>query len=94
MSRKGFEFSQADKEEARRRWHEQNPGREDEELEIDHIIAVWFAKENGMAPDEVRTLQNARALPKDEHRARDHKDTSEMTAHLSNIARFVGRLFD
>lgn len=90
--RKGYEFSDSVRAEAARIWHEQNPGREDEELDIDHKVPIFRAKQMGMHPHEVNTLQNARAMPRSEHQQRDHNE--DVTGFLAGLARFVGRLFD
>jgi len=91
-TRRGYEFSDRDKREAKRRWHEANPGREDEQLDVDHKVPIFRAREMGMHPHEVNTLQNARAVPRAEHQKRDHNE--DVTGFLSGMARFVGRLFD
>jgi len=94
MGRKNYEFSDRVKDEAIRRWRIANPGREDEELEIDHRTPIWFAKEHNIHPSVVTSQDNARALPKSEHRDRNHYDEEEIRGFLAQLANFVGRLFE
>lgn len=93
-NRRGFEFSEQVKEEARRRWHAENPNNENAVLEVHHKCSVKHARELGLNPHEVNTLQNAQAMPVEEHRKVDHSDTEEMDGLLATMARFVGRLFN
>lgn len=94
MPRKGYEFSQRTRNEAIRRWHRDNPGREDEELEVHHRVPVYYARKHGIHPDVVRSQDNAQAMPKSEHRGVDHYDEEQINAHLSSLANFLGRLFE
>jgi hypothetical protein len=95
VSRKGHEFNQRTKDLAIRKWHAENPGRENEKLEVDHKVGVDYAKRNGIPPAVTKQADNARAMPVSEHKQR-HRDATdeEMNGHLSGIARFVGRLFE
>lgn len=75
--RRRYEFPDRVKESARKKWHEENPGNENEPLEVDHKIPVWWAKKNNIPPDLVRTRQNARALRIKEHKQRHREEPSE-----------------
>jgi hypothetical protein len=92
--RRGYEFDERTKDEAITRWHRDNPGREDEELEVHHRLPVWFGRENGVHPDVIRSPQNAQVLPKGEHRQVDHYDEQQNAENLGTLANFWGRLFD
>lgn len=91
-NRKGYEFDQRTKDQAITAWHRDNPGREDEQLDVDHIIPIFRARELGLHPHEVNTLENARVLPRSEHQQRDHHE--DLGDFLSKMTGFVGRLFD
>lgn len=92
MPRKGYEFSQRTRNEAIRRWYINNPGREKEELEVDHKVPIWYAKKHGIHPSVIRSQDNARALPKEDHKQRDHYDEEEIRFFLSTLTQFIGRL--
>ena len=67
MSRGRFEFPRRVKDNARNKWHAENPGREDEALEVNHKIPIHVAKDLHIPPDLVRTQDNAEALTIEEH---------------------------
>jgi hypothetical protein len=90
--RKGYEFDKRTKDQAITAWHRDNPGREKEELDVDHILPIFRAIEIGLHPHEVNTLQNARVMPRSEHQQRDHHE--DVSEHVEKLAGFVGRLFD
>lgn len=94
MPRKGYEFPDRVKDEAIRRWRIKNPDRTDEELEVDHKVPVWFAKKHGVPREVITSQDNARAIPKSEHRDRDHYDEEEIKAFLSQLVNFIGRMFE
>jgi len=93
MGRQSYEFSEHTKEAARLRWHKDNPKRQSEELEVDHIIAIWWMRENGIPPVVGRSAQNARALPTQEHIQKHRDETSEEYRLLAVfLTGFVGSL--
>ena len=77
MSRGRYEFPKRVKDDAHSKWHANNPGREDESLEVDHIVPVWYAKKNHIPPDLVRVGNNARALTVKEHKERHRNEPTE-----------------
>jgi 5-methylcytosine-specific restriction endonuclease McrA len=78
MSRKGYEFSSRIKGEEKRRWRKRNPGREDESLEVHHILPIYKAKEYDVPKEAVRSQQNAVAVDSEFHK-KVHKETDEET---------------
>lgn len=94
MARRGYEFDKRTREAARIKWHRDNPGREDEQLEVDHKVPIWYAKKNGIPPAVIKSQDNARALPVDEHKERDHYDEEEINFFLSSLTHFIGGLFN
>lgn len=93
-SRRGYEFSESVRQKAIKKWHEENPGNEDVELDVHHLVSIKHARESGLHPHTVNTLQNAQAMPRSEHQKLDHSNTEDMDGFLAGMARFVGRLFD
>lgn len=78
MGRRGrYEFPQGVIESARMSWHKDNPNRQDELLEVDHIIAVAVAKRLLIPADLIRTRSNAKALTIGEHLERHRNDLSD-----------------
>lgn len=78
MSRKGYEFSDRTKYQAKKRWHTKNPGRENEELEVHHLLPVSEGKKRGVPRDALRSDENAIAVPKDFHQE-IHRELDEST---------------
>ena len=68
MSRRGrYDFNSRTKDKAKADWHADHPDREDERLEVNHIVAVHYARKMGIPPDLVRTQDNAEALTIPDH---------------------------
>lgn len=74
--RRGFEFDRRTRDRAIEKWHHANPGNEDEELEVDHKVPIWFAKKHRLPSAVIRSQQNAEALPKSDHKEK-HRNESE-----------------
>lgn len=72
-----YDFDEATKDSAKRKWHADNPGNEKVPLEVDHHIPVWWAKKNNIPPDLVRTRQNARAMRVHEHKERHRNEPTD-----------------
>ena len=89
MSRGRYEFSQRTKDSAVNKWRWNNPDRDDEDLEVDHIVPVWAAKELGIPADLVRTDDNARALTVGEHKDR-HRNESDLEEYRSLAQSILG----
>jgi len=77
MTRGKYEFSDRTKEAARRKWHAENPGNEDANLEVDHLVAVWFAKKHGIPHQQITSGANAKALRQKEHKAKHRNEPTE-----------------
>jgi len=67
-SRKGYEFSDRVKDEETTRWHSKNPGREDEKVEIHHILPISEAKKRDVPKEAVRSQQNAVGVSQEFHK--------------------------
>lgn len=95
MPRGRYEFDKRTKDEAFSRWHAENPGNEDANLEIHHRIPVHFAKKEGIPPDLVRTQDNAVAVTRDEHKEihRNEPSDEEYKTLAQSILGWVGGLF-
>lgn len=68
MSRRGCEFSSWVKDQVITKWHKQNPGNEDVELEVHHRVAISAGKKLGIPRKVLKSPENAQAMPADEHR--------------------------
>ena len=94
MKRGGYEFSKRIKNVARNKWHAEHPNREDEILEVDHIVAIWWMKKNNIPPIVGKSGQNAQALPVQEHKEKHQNETDEMYRTLAiALLGFVNMLF-
>ena len=77
-NRKGCEFNERIKEEERVKWHKKNPSREDEELEVHHVLPIYKAQEYEVPKEAVKSQLNAIALDKPTH-LEAHRHTDEDT---------------
>ena len=95
MRRRGHEVSDRTKEAARLQWHKDNPGNEDADLEVDHIIPVWYAIKTGIAPAHSTSGANARAMRQKEHkqRHRDEEGEDELGSMAQGVLGILGKLF-
>ncbi|NCS97980.1 MAG: hypothetical protein GW762_05305 [Candidatus Pacebacteria bacterium] len=87
--RKEYEFSMQTKDSVINSWHAQNPGRHNAELEVDHIIPIWWARQQAIPPEIVKTRDNARALTKSEHKRR-HKNELSHQEYVSLAQTILG----
>lgn len=69
MGRKGAEFNRRTKEQAKRKWRRKNPGREDEELQVHHKVAVHAGRKLGIPKRVLKSPKNAVAMPAPDHKA-------------------------
>ncbi len=90
-----YEFSQRTKNTAISRWHWEHPGREDEKLEVHHIIPVRVAITLDIPPTLVRTADNAQAMPVAEHKEKHQNEPSleEYRLLAQSILGWHGNLF-
>lgn len=94
-NRKGYEFSKRDIDQAHNNWHKNNPGRQDEKLNAHHKVPIWFARENNLPAETIRSAQNLQMLPYDEH-VQTHREMEEagLWAIWNSLTTYVGGLFD
>jgi len=67
MSRASCEFSQKVKQEAKRRYYENNPGSELVNLEVHHKVSIKAGRQLGIPKHILKSQENAIALPDYEH---------------------------
>ena len=79
--RSGAEFNNRIKDEERSRWHAKNPGREDADLNVHHIMPIAEGLKRGVSKDALKSQQNAVALEKDFHN-KVHRETDEETLNV------------
>jgi len=74
MGRKGAEFSDRVKENARQEWYRNNPDRQDEQLDVHHKCSIAYGKSRGIPNWLLKSQENAQALPIQEHNREVHDE--------------------
>lgn len=67
MKRSGKEFSKRVRKEARRIWHENNPGMEDQELQVHHRLPISKFRKYRIPKRLVTSEKNAQAVTPEKH---------------------------
>ena len=80
-SRRGAEFSDRIKDEERSRWHAKNPGNEEADLEVHHILGVSEGLKRDVPKVALKSQQNAVALDREFHN-KVHRETDEETQEV------------
>ena len=83
-SRHGAEFSDRIKEEERSRWHAKNPGREDADLNVHHILNISNGLKHGVSKQALKSQQNAVAVEVEFHKEIHKKQIDEDQEELAN----------
>lgn len=92
MSRRGAEFSDRVKENARQEWYRNNPHRQDQQLEIHHKCSIAYGKSRGVPNWLLKSQENAQALPIEEHNQEVH-DEAIMEMFAQALLGLVQKMF-
>jgi hypothetical protein len=84
VARNKAEFSDRVKDNAIKRWHKLNPGRENEIITVHHRVSIWAGKELGIPTRVLKSGENAQAMTLEEHqRFHDNEPTLEEYAVIA-----------
>lgn len=94
MSRKHYEFPKHVKESEMRKWHEKNPGNDDANIEVHHILNIHHAILHDVPPEAVKSRDNAVAVRRKFHKDIHRQQTNESQEELASFVKSVwARLF-
>jgi len=82
--RGSYEFPKHIKESARTEWHKKNPGNEDANLEVHHILNIHHAILHDVPIDAVRSNLNAVAVRRKFHKEIHREQTDEDQEEFAN----------
>jgi len=89
VSRRGYEFPDSIKESARTEWHKKNPGHEDANIEVHHILNIHYAILHDVPKEAVKSGLNAvavrRKFHKEIHREQVDEDQEEFANWFKSI---------
>lgn len=94
--KKSAEFDEHTKHKAKRKWHRDNPGRENQDLHVHHRVSREWGRRNGVPNSLLSSRNNAEAMTPEQHKRHHRKEPSDKEYRSLAQALFgwIGGLFD